>query len=62
MSQNTPKAPHTNLDLLFRPRSVAIIGVTQDITRGGGFLWRRLKEHGYQGRTCTELDGMPSSS
>jgi acyl-CoA synthetase (NDP forming) len=65
MNQNTPKAPHTDLDLLFRPRSVAIIGVTQDVTRGGGFLWRRLKEHGYQGktfpvgRTCMEMDGIP---
>jgi acyl-CoA synthetase (NDP forming) len=65
MKQDTPATPHIDLDLLFRPRSVAIIGVTQDITRGGGFLWRRLKEHGYRGRTypvgrsCTELDEIP---
>jgi acyl-CoA synthetase (NDP forming) len=65
MNQSTPKDDHINLDLLFRPCSVAIIGVTQDVTRGGGFLWRRLKEHGYQGstypvgRTCKQMDGIP---
>jgi len=65
MDKNTAKERPINLDLLFRPRSVAIIGVTQDVTRGGGFLWRRLKEHGYQGktfpvgRTCMEMDGIP---
>lgn len=54
----------TDLDLLFRPRSVAIIGVSQDFSKGGGFLWWRVHTQGYLGkrypvsRSCTELNGV----
>lgn len=55
----------TDLDLLFRPRSVAIIGVSSDSSKGGGFIWWRIHEHGYPGkkypvsRSSTELNGVP---
>jgi acyl-CoA synthetase (NDP forming) len=55
----------TDLDLLFRPRSVAIIGVSSDISKGGGFIWWRIHEHGYRGkqypvsRSSKELNGVP---
>ena len=54
-----------DLDLLFRPRSLAIIGVSQDPSRGGRFIWWRVRTQGYRGkkypisRSCTELDGVP---
>jgi acyl-CoA synthetase (NDP forming) len=55
----------TDLDLLFRPRSLAIIGVSQDPSRGGRFIWWKVQTQGYRGkkypisRSCTELDGVP---
>jgi len=55
----------TDLDPLFRPSSLAVIGVSQDPTKGGGFIWWRVKAQGYQGkkypisRSFTELDGVP---
>jgi acyl-CoA synthetase (NDP forming) len=55
----------TDLDLLFRPRSVAIIGASSDFSKGGGFIWWRIHEHGYPGkkypvsRSSTELNGVP---
>ncbi len=54
-----------DLDLLFRPRSLAVIGVSRDPSRGGGFIWWRVQKQGYQGkkypisRSCTEIDGIP---
>ncbi|MBI5967799.1 MAG: CoA-binding protein [Deltaproteobacteria bacterium] len=54
-----------DLDLLFRPRSLAIIGVSRDPSRGGGFIWSRVQRQGYRGKkypisiSCTELDGVP---
>lgn len=54
-----------DLDLLFRPRSLAVIGVSQDLSKGGGFIWGRVQKQGYRGkkypisRSCTELDGVP---
>jgi len=56
---------NTDLELLFRPRSLAVIGVSQDPTRGGGFIWSRVLHHGYTGRkypigrSCTEMNGIP---
>lgn len=41
--------PPSDLDALFNPRSVAIIGASQDPTRIGGRPLRYLKESGYQG-------------
>ncbi len=55
----------TDLDPLFRPCSLAVIGISQDPTRGGRFIWWRVKTQGYQGkkypisRSFTELDGVP---
>ena len=54
-----------DLDLLFRPRSLAIIGVSKDPTKGGGFIWGTVKKHGYPGkkypigRSGNEYDGVP---
>ena len=54
-----------DLHLLFRPRSLAIIGVSQDPSRGGRFIWWRIHKQGYGGkkypisRSFTELDGVP---
>ena len=59
----TKEAP--DLDLLFRPRSVAVIGISRDPGRGGGFIWWKIQTQGYPGkkfpvsRSCTELDGIP---
>ena len=43
------KKPRSGLDNLFNPRSVAIIGATEDPTRIGGRPLRYLKESGFQG-------------
>ncbi|MEW6185212.1 MAG: CoA-binding protein [Thermodesulfobacteriota bacterium] len=53
-----------NLDLLFKPRSLAVIGISKDPGRGGGFIWFKIQSQGYPGkkfpisRSCTELDGI----
>jgi acyl-CoA synthetase (NDP forming) len=55
----------TDLDLLFRPRSLAVIGISRDLARGGGFIWLKILTQGYGGkkfpvsRSCTELEGVP---
>ena len=41
--------PHPGLDALFNPRSVAIIGASDDPTRIGGRPLRYLKESGFEG-------------
>lgn len=57
-----------NLDLLFNPRSLAVIGISKDPGRGGGFIWWKIQTQGYPGkkfpvsRSCTELDGIPCYS
>lgn len=38
-----------NLELLFNPRSIAIVGASQDLTSISGKPLRFLKEHGYNG-------------
>jgi len=54
-----------DLERLFRPRSLAVIGVSADFTRGGGFIWRRVIDQGYTGkkypvsRDGKEVDGIP---
>ena len=50
MTEKQGKSRGMNLDLLFRPRSLAVIGVSQDFSRGGGFLWSMIDNHGYQGK------------
>jgi acyl-CoA synthetase (NDP forming) len=56
---------YADLDLLFRPRSVAVVGASPDPTKGGGFIWWRLNEHHYRGkkypisRSSKELNGSP---
>ncbi len=53
-----------DLDRLFRPRSLAVLGASADSTRGGGFIWWRVNRHGYLGRkypigrSSKELDGV----
>ena len=42
--------PPSGLDALFNPRSVAIIGASEDPTRIGGRPLRYLKESGFRGR------------
>ena len=42
--------PASGLDALFNPRSVAIVGATEDPTRIGGRPLRYLKESGFEGR------------
>jgi len=55
---------NTGLDRLFRPRSLAVLGASADSTRGGGFIWWRVNEHGYLGkkypisRSSKELNGI----
>ncbi|MFC1893748.1 CoA-binding protein [Chloroflexota bacterium] len=39
-----------DLHLLFRPRSIAVIGVSPDFTKGGGVLWHRISAQGYLGK------------
>jgi acetate---CoA ligase (ADP-forming) len=59
----TKEAP--DLNLLFSPRSLAVIGISRDLGRGGGFIWWKIQAQGYPGkkypvsRSCTELDGIP---
>ena len=43
------KPPRTGLDALFNPRSVAVIGASEDPTRIGGRPLRYLKEFGFRG-------------
>ena len=42
--------PRSGLDALFNPRSVAVIGASEDPTRIGGRPLRYLKEFGFQGK------------
>ena len=64
MKQIDRKDEGIDLDLLFRPSSLAVIGISQDPTRGGRFIWGRVQTQGYQGkkypisRSFTELDGV----
>lgn len=37
------------LDVLFRPRSIAIIGASQDATKIGGRPLQLLQKYGYEG-------------
>jgi len=59
------KTPLPELDLLFRPRSIAIIGASNDLTRIGGLPIRFLRRHGYRGRIFPvnpkyeEIAGLP---
>src|SRR5690348_3364959 len=39
-----------DLSPLFRPRTVAVVGASDDTTRIGGRVLRNLVAHGYQGR------------
>ena len=64
MAANRPTQTNVNLDRLFRPRSLAIIGVSQDPHKGGGFIWGRVQGQGYEGqkypigRSVTQFDGV----
>ena len=40
----------TTLNALFHPRSIAIIGASDDLTRIGGLPIRFLRQHGYKGK------------
>jgi acyl-CoA synthetase (NDP forming) len=65
LAANYEKDKKPDLELLFRPASLAVIGISQDQSRGGGFIWWKINNQGYQGkkypisRSCTELDGIP---
>ena len=64
MKEQHRKGKSTDLDRLFRPRSLAVVGASADSTRGGGFIWWRINEHGYLGRkypisrSSKELNGV----
>jgi acyl-CoA synthetase (NDP forming) len=53
-----------DLNFLFRPRSLAVVGVSGDQGRGGGFIWWKIQKQGFPGkkypisRSCTEIDGV----
>jgi acyl-CoA synthetase (NDP forming) len=55
---------YIDLDLLFRPRSIAVVGVSRDFTKGGGFIWWRINRQGFKGekypisRGNREIDGV----
>ncbi|HMK66123.1 MAG TPA: CoA-binding protein, partial [Thermodesulfobacteriota bacterium] len=54
-----------DLNPLFRPRSLAVIGISRELTRGGGFIWWKIIHQGYKGkkfpisRSCDQLGGIP---
>lgn len=54
-----------DLDLLFKPRTLAVVGISKDLGRGGGFIWWKIRSQGFPGRmfpvsrSCRELDGIP---
>ncbi len=56
----------TTMNALFHPRSVAIIGASDDPTRLGGLPIRFLRQHGYKGKILPvnpkyrEIAGLPS--
>lgn len=53
-----------DLSFLFRPRSLAVVGVSGDQGRGGGFIWWKIQKQGFLGkkypisRSCTQIDGV----
>lgn len=55
----------TTLNVLFHPRSIAIIGASDDLTRIGGLPIRFLRQHGYKGKIFPvnpkykEIAGLP---
>ena len=55
----------TTLNALFHPRSIAIIGASDDLTRLGGLPIRFLRQHGYKGKIFpvnpkySEIAGLP---
>jgi len=44
------KESDSGLELLFNPRTIAIIGASDDLTRIGGLPIRFLRQHGYAGK------------
>ena len=48
-SPNMDDTPRSGLDALFNPRSVAIVGASEDPTRIGGRPLRHLREFGFRG-------------
>ena len=48
-SPNMDDKPRSGLDALFNPRSVAIVGASEDPTRIGGRPLRHLREFGFRG-------------
>ncbi len=65
MVTSDEKDRRPDLALLFRPGSLAVVGISKDLSRGGGFIWWKINNQGYKGekypisRSCTELDGIP---
>src|SRR6058998_3962097 len=57
---------HASLSPLFRPRSVALVGVPGDLSRPGGRVLKFLQRHGYPGQIYVvnprhpEVGGLPA--
>jgi acyl-CoA synthetase (NDP forming) len=64
LKTDRPTYNKPDLDLLFRPNSLAVVGISRDMARGGGFIWWKINNQGYKGkkypisRSCAELDGI----
>ncbi|MCG3751939.1 acetate--CoA ligase family protein [Amycolatopsis sp. Poz14] len=58
--------PVRNLDPLFEPKSIAVIGASASVVQPGNRVLRYLKQHGYAGRVVAvhpkaeEIDGFPA--
>ena len=58
----------TGIDLLFNPRSIAVVGASDDLSRIGGLSIRFLHHHGYSGKIFPvnpkykEIAGLPCFS
>lgn len=50
VSADAARGSSAGLDAIFAPRSVALVGATEDVTRAGGRLVAYMTDNGYRGR------------